>query len=103
MIMILVIIRMKVLPGKRKELLQTFTSLIVSIRTDKGCKRCDVCQSMEDENEILLLEEWGSEENLRIHLKSGRFRVILGSTNLLQEPYEMMFHKAFHLDGVEET
>jgi len=101
--MILVIIRMKALNGKRKELLQTFTSLIVSIRMDKGCKRCDVCQNMEDENNIILIEEWDSQENLKIHLKSGRFRVILGSTNLLQEPYEMMFHKTFHLDGVEET
>jgi len=101
--MFLVVIRMKVLPGKRKELLQTFTSLIVSIRMDKGCNRCDVCQSMEDENEILLLEEWGSQENLRVHLKSGRFRVILGSSNLLQEPFKMMFHKVFQLDEVEET
>lgn len=101
--MVLVIIRMKVLPGKRKELLQTFTSLIVSIRTDKGCKRCDVCQSLEDENEILLIEEWGSQENLRIHLKSGRFRVILGSTNLLQESFTMMFHRAFQLDEAVET
>ncbi|MHB8138886.1 MAG: putative quinol monooxygenase [Smithellaceae bacterium] len=101
--MILVIIRMNVLPAKRKELLQTFTSLIVSIRMDKGCNRCDVCQSMEDENKILLIEEWDSQENLKIHLKSGRFRVIAGSTNLLQEPYEMMFHRVFHLNGVEET
>jgi len=101
--MILIIIRMKALPGKRKELLQTFSSLIGSIRTDKGCNRCDACQSMEDENEILLLEEWDSQENLNLHLKSGRFRVIRGTTNLLQEPFKMMFHKAFHPVGVEET
>ena len=101
--MILVIIRMKALPGKRKELLQTFSSLIGSIRMDKGCNRCDACQSMEDENEILLLEEWDSEENLNIHLKSGRFRVIRGTKTLLQEPFKMMFHKAFHPAGAEET
>ena len=95
--MILVIIRLKALPGKRNELLQTFTALIGSIRTDKGCNRCDVCQSIEDENEILVLEEWDSQENLNLHLKSGRFRVIRGTTSLLQEPFKIIFHTTFHL------
>jgi len=37
--MILVIMRMKVLSEKRKELSQTIASLIGSIRTEKGCRR----------------------------------------------------------------
>jgi quinol monooxygenase YgiN len=90
--MILVIIRMKVLTEKRKELSQTIASLIGSIRTEKGCRRCDFCRSMEDENELSLLEEWDTRENLDRHLKSERFRVLRGAMNLLQEPYEMMFH-----------
>jgi len=88
--MILVIIRMKVLAEKRKELSQTIASLIGSIRTEKGCQRCDFCQSIE--NELSLIEEWDTEGNLRSHLKSERFRVLRGAMNLLQEPYEMMFH-----------
>ena len=90
--MILVIIRMKVLDEKRKELSQTIASLIGSIRTENGCQRCDFCQSMEDENELFLLEEWDTRKNLNRHLKSERFRVLRGAMNLLQEPYEMMFH-----------
>jgi quinol monooxygenase YgiN len=90
--MILVIIRMRVLAEKRKELSQTIASLIGSLRTEKGCRRCDFCRSMEDENELCLLEEWDTRENLNSHLKSERFRVLRGAMNLLQEPYEMMFH-----------
>jgi len=52
--MILAIIRMKVLDEKRKELSQTIASLIGSLRTEKGCRRCDVCRSMEDEIEYPL-------------------------------------------------
>jgi len=100
--MILVIIRMKVLSEKRIELLQTIASLIGSIRTEKGCKRYDFCQSIEDENELCLLEEWDTQENLKSHLKSGRFRVLRGAMNLLKEPYEMMFHTVFHPAGMEE-
>ena len=72
--MILVIIRMKVLSEKRKELSQTIASLIGFIRTEKGCRRCDFFQSMEDENDLCLLEEWDTRENLNSHLKSREFQ-----------------------------
>ena len=94
--MTLVIIRMEVPSEKRLELSQTIALLIVSIRTEKGCKRCDFCQSTEDENRLWLLEEWDTQENLKSHLKSGRFKVLRGAMNLLQEPYEMMFHTVLH-------
>jgi quinol monooxygenase YgiN len=100
--MILVIIRMRVLDEKRRELSQTIASLIGSIRTEKGCQRCDFFQSMEDENELCLLEEWDPQENLMIHLKSGRFKVLRGAMNLLQEPYEMIFHNVIHPAGMDE-
>jgi quinol monooxygenase YgiN len=93
---------MKVLSEKRLELSQTIALLIVSIRTEKGCKRCDFCQSMEDENRLFLLEEWDSQENLKSYLKSARFRVLRGAMNLLKEPYEMTFHTVLHPAGMEE-
>ena len=98
--MILAIIRMKVPSEKRMELSQTIASLIGPIRTEKGCKRYDFCQSMEDENRLFLLEEWDTQENLKSYLKSGRFRVLRGAMNLLKEPYEMMFHTVFHPAGM---
>jgi quinol monooxygenase YgiN len=100
--MIPVIIRMKVLPEKRMELSQTVALLIVSIRTEKGCNRCDFCQSVEDENRLFLLEEWDTQGNLMSHLKSERYRILRGAMNLMKEPYEMMFHTVFHLEGMEE-
>ena len=90
--MIIVIIRMKVLAEKRKELSQTIASLIGALRTEKGCLRCDFYQSMEDENELCIFEEWDTQENLNSHLNSERFSVLRGAMNLLQEPYEMLVH-----------
>lgn len=101
--MILLIIRMKVLSEKRMELSQTIASLIVSIRTEKGCERCDFCQSMEDENELCLLGEWDTRNNLKDHLESESFSVLRGALNLLREPYEMTFHTVFQLRGMEEA
>ena len=99
--MILFILRMNVLSEKRMELSQTIALLISSIRTEKGCKRCDFCQSIEDENKLLLLEEWDTQENLKSHLKSGRFKVLREAMNLLRGPYEIMFHTVFHPAGME--
>jgi len=100
--MILVITRMKVSSEKRMELSQTIASLSDSIRVEKGCRRCDFCQSMEDGNRLFLLEEWDTRENLMMHLQSERFRVLRGAMNLLNEPYERMFHTVFHPVGLED-
>jgi quinol monooxygenase YgiN len=86
--MILVTIRMKVLAEKRKELCQTIALLIGSLRTEKGCGRCNFYRSMEDENELCILEEWDTRKNLNSHLKSELFRVLRGAMSLLQEPHE---------------
>jgi quinol monooxygenase YgiN len=99
--MILAIIRMKVLSEKRLELSQTIALLIDSIRTEKGCERCDFCQSTEDQNRLWLLEEWDTQENLKSHLTSARFKVLRGAMNLLEEPYEMMFHSLFYPSGMK--
>jgi quinol monooxygenase YgiN len=100
--MILVITRMKVPSDKRMELSQTITSLSSSIRREKGCRRCDFCQSLVDENRLFLLEEWDAHEHLMTHLKSEHFRVFRGAMNLLSEPYERMFHTVFYPEGMEE-
>ena len=94
---------MKVPSEKRMELSQTIASLIGPIRAEKGCRRYDFCQSTEDENELCLLEEWDTQKNLMGHLRSGRFRVLRGAMNLLKEPYEVMFHKAFDPQGMKEV
>jgi quinol monooxygenase YgiN len=98
--MTLLIIRMNVLPEKSKELSQTIASLSLSTRMEKGCQRCDFCRSIENENRLFLLEEWDTQENIKNYLKSDNFRVIRGTTNLLQEPYEVMFHTVFHPAGM---
>ena len=98
--MILVAIRTKVLAEKRKEFSQTIASLIGSLRTEKGCLRCDFCQNIEDENELCIIEEWDTRENLNSHLKSERFKVLRGAMSLLQEPYELMVYDVLHPAGM---
>ena len=90
--MVLVILRMKVIAEKRGELCQTIVSLIDLLRTEKGCLRCDFCRGQEDENELHLIEEWDTRDNLCRHLNSNLFQVLRGAMHLLQEPYELRIH-----------
>jgi quinol monooxygenase YgiN len=100
--MILVIIRMKVPPEKHLELSQVIASLSGSTKMEKGCRSCDFCQGIEDENLLFILEEWDTQENLMTHIKSEHFKVLRGAMNLLEKPYEMMFHTVFHPAGMED-
>jgi quinol monooxygenase YgiN len=90
--MIFSYIRMMVSPEKRKELSQTISSLISSIRTQKGCRHCSFCYSLEDENELCLFGEWENEQDLTDHLQSDVFKVFLGAMSLLKNPHEMTLY-----------
>lgn len=100
--MILVVTRMNVLSEKRMELSQTMASLSASIRTEKGCRQCDFCQSVEDENRLFLLEAWDTRENLMAHMKSAHFRVLQGAMILLKEPREKTFSTVYRSKEIAE-
>jgi quinol monooxygenase YgiN len=101
--MIIVIMRMNVIAEKRMELSDTIASLSASTRMQKGCRRWEFYQSIEDENRLFLLEEWETQENLMTHLKSEHFKVFRGAMSLLKEPYERIFLAASpHTAEIEE-
>lgn len=89
--MILITIRMKVAPEKRKELSQAIVSLVGLIKGVTGCHHCDFCQSLEDD-EFCLLGEWESQGDLFAHLKSDLFKVLLGAMSLLKKPHEIQIY-----------
>lgn len=61
--------------------------------------RCNFCQNLENENEFYLLEEWDTQESLKNHLRSDRFKVLRGAMVLLKESYEMMINIVYRLEN----
>jgi quinol monooxygenase YgiN len=90
--MILMNILMKVLPEKRKELIQALSSLVELIRKEKGCKSCNFYCRSEDENELCLQGEWETKEDMDAHLQSDLFKVLLGAMSLLKKPHKLTFY-----------
>ena len=99
--MILVTIKMTALPAKRKELLQTIQALIQSIRRVKGCTNCSACQDVKDKNTFYLVEKWKTQSDLDNHLRSNLFDVLLGTKNLMSNPWGIEFNTVSSLKGIE--
>ena len=68
-------------PGRRAEFLRRIVEggILAAIRAEEGCLRYDYYLSCQNEDEILLLEEWDTAEHQRIHMEQEhmkRLRVI---------------------------
>jgi quinol monooxygenase YgiN len=81
---------MKVLPDKRRELLQTLSSIAQQIRNERGCRRAVFFQNVEDDNELLLIEEWSSQKDSDAHLDSDLFTILRGTRVLMRQPPEIV-------------
>jgi quinol monooxygenase YgiN len=99
--MIVVKTRMNSLPEKRKEVLQTLSSMTEAIRQEKGCRSYQVFQDIEDKNVFCLVQEWETREDLEHHMRSDRFSVLLGTNILLNEHQEILIHTVLHTEGSE--
>ena len=99
--MFLAFIKMRVIPEKHKELLQTFQSIVAQMRKENGCVDSNFYQNAENENDFFLVEAWESRETLDDHLRSVRFTVLMGARSLLSRPPEIMIHTVSNSSGLE--
>mgnify|MGYP001828779890 CR=1 FL=1 len=90
--MITVTIGMKVPFEKSKEFLQTILLIIKSMRKEKGCLSYHFYKDMEDENTFTLVGKWAKQEDVKNHLRSNTFSILLGSMNLLTESPDIKFY-----------
>ena len=80
------------LPEKRRELAQTLLSIVEKVSKEKGCLQASVYQDCEDENKILVAEEWATQEETDAYLESDLFKVVLGAACLMQRSPEIVIH-----------
>jgi quinol monooxygenase YgiN len=99
--MIEAIIKMTVPPEKRKEVLQTLTTLLGLIRLEQGGISCNCAVDVEAEDIILFKEEWQSSKDLDTHRESDHFRVLIGVMTLLRKKSEIRFSTIASTAGAE--
>ena len=93
-------ITMRALAEKQKEVMLTLLSLSGQMRKDQGCQRFTAFQEMGNPNLLGLLSEWRTRKDADLHLRSDKFRVLLGTRGLLGEPARIQIHTVSNSEGM---
>jgi len=97
--MIVTTIRIQTTPKNRKELMQTFRSLSNPIQSERGCKSCRIYRDVDNEEAVIVIQEWDSRNHLDEHLHSDEFAVMIGAMSLLDQPETVEFQVLDQLEG----
>jgi quinol monooxygenase YgiN len=85
----LMMLQMRVAPGKRHELLRTLTAILGPVGVMPGCRSCRLYQDAQDDYSMLLVTEWASKHDWDEFLTTREFRTLLIATDLLREKPEV--------------
>jgi quinol monooxygenase YgiN len=86
----LAMVKMTAFPKKRTELLQTLETLKNSTcQVDLGCVEYRFYQEGENENHIILMVEWQTQERLAAYQNSDQYKILMGAISILCESSEM--------------
>ena len=101
--MTIIRITMNVFPEKRKEVLQTLLSFIGPPGKEKGCLSYCILNEIYDKNVFNLISEWETRRHVDLHIRSERFRVLLGTKSLLCEPLKIQILTVLDSEGIESA
>jgi quinol monooxygenase YgiN len=101
MAMVISTLRIVMVPQSRAEIIRTLTAQLGPTRVQPGCLRCDLYRDVEDQGAITLVEEWESQADLDLRLRSEDYRSVLGAIELAQEPPAIHFDTVTRRAGLE--
>jgi quinol monooxygenase YgiN len=99
--MVVIFVRIKVRPEKRKELSQTLHSIVERMRKESGCLHSGFYQNFESGNDFLVVSEWETQKDSDDHLRSDIFTVLRGTACLMYRPPEIVIHTVDHSRELE--
>jgi len=99
--MILFVLHLTLPLEKRIDAINTIKSIIEPTMVLPGCQSCKLYYDVENDDLMVLLEEWHSQEDLERHIRSDDFRNILAAMDLGSEPPIPEFHTVSSTAGME--
>jgi quinol monooxygenase YgiN len=83
--MLISTLRIVTAPRSRAEVVRTLAAQLGPTRVLPGCCKCDLYQDVENPEAITLIEEWESQADLVLRLRSEDYRAVLAAIELSQE------------------
>ena len=99
--MIILVLSLKVSPTDRKNAVNIFDTVAGSISVKTGCKRVRLYSDVNNDDDLILIEEWNSESEVERHIGSDEFRKIMAIMDMAIEPPEISFHTVSSTMGFE--
>ena len=91
--MIIHLLRVKVFPKDRGNAVKTIRSIIGITKAKVGCLTSSLYSQTENDDELLLIEKWGSREALESHIRSEQYDNVLAVMELAIEQPLIEFHE----------
>jgi quinol monooxygenase YgiN len=99
--MIVVIFQIKVASTHRAEILELIRPIIGPTEAQPGCLLCRLYCEMDDDDALVLLQEWRSQQDLDKFICSRDFKRILAAMDLASQPPEFSINEVSSRDGME--
>jgi quinol monooxygenase YgiN len=99
--MVISTLRIITAPKSRAEVIRMLSAQLGPMRVQPGCLRCDLYRDVEDPGAITLVEEWESQAELDIRLRSEDYRSVLAAIELAQEQPVIHFDTVIRRGGLE--
>ena len=99
--MIILVLKLKVSPSDRKDVIGIFDTVSGSTSVKPGCKMVKLESDVHDDDDLILIEEWEAMPDLERHIASDEFRKIMAIMDMAVEPPEISFHSVSSTMGFE--
>jgi quinol monooxygenase YgiN len=99
--MVISTLSLSVSPADRKNAISIFETIAGSTSVKPGCKKVMLCSNVNNDDNLMLIEEWESMEEAEQHIGSDEFRKIMAIMDMAVEPPEILFHSVSSTVGFE--
>ena len=99
--MFVVNLLLTVLPANRVKVVRAVRSITGPTLAQPGCRKFGLYCDVDNDDAIILVEEWESREALNKHIQSDDFRVILSLMDSAEKPPELAIHEVSSTAGLD--
>ena len=99
--MVIFTLYLEVAPSDRLSVLKTIHAIIGPTAVQKGCLHCGLYSNSQNDDELILLEKWKSQQELEKHVRSDDFRKILTVMETAKRKPEINFITVGSRAGLE--
>ncbi len=89
--MVIFTLYLEVAPSDRLSVLETIHGIIGPTAVQKGCLSCGLYSNSQNDDELILLEKWKTQQDLERHVRSDDFRKLLTVMEAAKKKPEISF------------